>query len=103
MPGDSRRILDERGGNAPGEKIDHERTRQRAAERGGRRHGSLVRAAAGTQCLLTRAVELPVALAAVLVAVDRRQITPDAQQVRIALGSEGREDLPVRLRRGRLQ
>ena len=97
------RILDERRRGAPGQEVGHHRAVAGRAERRGGGHVAGEGPAARLQRVLARAVELPVALGAVGIAVDVRDVVPHAQQVRVAFRVERRADLPVHLRRGLVQ
>ena len=88
------RVLDRQRRAAPGQEAD----RQRAlvdAERAGRRRALEGRLAGLDEGLLPSGVELAVALQAAAVAVDPRQVVPDAQQVAAAGLLERGEEIAV--------
>ncbi len=90
-------IFDKYRGNPSGEEVDHQRTFAGGPERGRCRHAAGDCAAAGTQRVSPRGIELPVALGALRVAIDVGKVIPDAQQMGIPLALEGRADILVRL------
>ena len=97
------RILDDRRCAAAGEKIDNERCARRRSHAAGRRHRPGDGATAGDKGVLTSAVELPIALRPACLAVDVRQIVPDAHQVRHAERVQQAEQLPIRVLRQTVQ
>src|ERR1700692_899736 len=95
--------LGELGSFGAREKVDDERCADCGADAAGSGNLAGDRASAGDEAVLSSAVELPVALRAVRLAIDVRKKIPHAHQVRHGERIDSRKNLAVGELRGALQ